>query len=759
MKKILPSLRILLVTLTVIASSAHSRGAQLLLEQFNQAVTDNSPIGLATTWNAYAYDIAGGVVTDYTFATPNGNYPTISRANNGGFGGVTGNTVMATFGFSTPALFWTNAGPALQDCAISNVIFFTKNNANTSTERVVVQIGGQWYATTNIFRDNGGNSVWFSNHFAFTRAATSWQTLDTNTLTLGATLTEPLPAGNIEAVGLYGVVPVTGKIRMDQFSVNGTPPAAPTVGQPIASPAANVTAPTTVTLDATVFAVPAVSSYQWRKDGVDLNNGPTGSGSTLSGATTASQLVISTTSPSDSGQYDLVVSNSYGATTSAVLVVTVTAAGVPPSIGSIITVPANGISEVGGAPMSITVTANGTGPFTYQWQKGGVPIVNETNDVLTLASTFANSGNYAVAVTSAYGSITSSPPTTLTVVDTTPPVITFPQGNPTNVLLNTTFAPVYNATDNSGETPGVSISGNLNTGVCGTYTVTVTAWDSSNNTNSAALTVNVWLLNENFNETLTDNAAVSAIPGWHALATAVISGVVTDYTAIGGNANFPTISYNITAPGAVNGTPGFLVLGEVANANPSLVWKDTTTILQNHQVTNVTFYSRNNSASTAMYVAIRIHTNWYVSTQVFSDTTAGAVPWAPQSFAFNNDAATWQLLDTTTLSLSSPLAEPLPNYSVSAIGIYGVMAAGRYTRNFLCDGFRHAAAVLSMAQRRRQHCRHDEYLDAGESGSIRFGRLRVGGLQRRWFDYERRGDVDREPRQAVHQSTFQPVHQ
>ncbi|HYG24310.1 MAG TPA: immunoglobulin domain-containing protein [Verrucomicrobiae bacterium] len=675
MKRLLYSLRLLLAA-AVVGLCLDSRGAQLVLEQFNQAVADNSPIGLATSWHAISYETAGGVVTDYTLSTPNGNYPTISRANNGGFGGVTGNTVMATFGFSTPSLFWTNAGPALQDSAISNIVFFTKNNANTSTERVVVQIAGQWYAATNIFRDNGGNSVWASNYFAFTREATSWQMLDTNTLTLGATLSNPLPEGNIEAVGLYGIVPVSGKIRMDQFSVNGTPPAAPVVGEPIASPAANVTAPTTLTLEASVFGVPAVSSLQWRKGGIALNNGPSGSGSTLAGATSG-QLVITSTSPADSGDYDLIASNSYGATTSAVVVVTVTASAIPPSIASIDTVPVNGISEVGGAPMSITVTASGTGPFTYQWQKGGVPILNETNDVLTLASTFANAGNYAVAVSSAYGSITSAPPTTLTVVDTTAPVITFPLGNTTNIALNAAFSPAYAATDNSGETPGVAISGSVNTSVAGSYAVTVTAWDSALNTNTAVLTVNVWLLNENFDETLADNAAVSAVPGWHASAIATASGQVIDYTTVGGNANFPTISRSATAPGAIDGAPGFLVMGDALNATPSLVWKDTTTILQNQQVTNITFFSRNNSASSVTYVAIRIHTNWYVSSQGFTDTTAGAVPWAAHNFEFNYDASSWQLLDAATLTIIGPVSEPLPNLSISALGFYGVMAAGK----------------------------------------------------------------------------------
>jgi hypothetical protein len=676
MKTTLRLLCSVLVALAVTGSPLPTRAAQLLLEQFNQVVPDNSPIGLATTWNAYAYDVVGAVVTDYTFATPNGNYPTISRANNGGFGGVTGNTVVSAFNFSVPALFWTNTATTLHDCAISNIVFYTKNNASTSTEQVVVQVAGQWYAATNMLRDNGGNSVWFSNSFAFTDAATSWRTLDTNTLTLGAALTSPLPAGDLEAVGLYGIVPVTGKIRMDQFSVNGTPPGVPVVSAPVASPAANVTAPTTVTLDSAVLAVPAASTHQWRKNGIDLGNGPAGTGSTISGALT-SQLVITTTSPSDSGQFDLVVSNSYGATTSAVVVVTVTAAGVPPGIASIVTVPANGLSEVGGPPMSISVTASGTGPFTYQWQKSAAPLLDETNDTVVLASTFANSGDYAVVVSSAYGSITSTPPTTLTVVDTTAPVITFPAGNPTNIVLNSSFAPIYNLTDNSGETPGVSVSGTVNPAVCGSYILTVTAWDSSQNTNTAALTVNVWLINENFNEALVDNAAVSNAPGWHASAVAIASGLVTDYTTVGGNANFPTISQNVTAPGAVNGAPGFLVMGDSVNANPSLVWKDTTTVLQNHQVTNLTFYTRNNSSATAVYVAIRIHTNWYASTQVFSDTTAGVVPWAAQSFAFSNDAASWQTLDPTTLTLGSPLVDPLPNYSISAIGFYGVMVTGK----------------------------------------------------------------------------------
>jgi hypothetical protein len=154
------------------------------------------------------------------------------------------------------------------------------------------------------------------------------------------------------------------------------------------------------------------------------------------------------------------------------------------------------------------------------------------------------------------------------------------------------------------------------------------------------------------------------------------TGTVTDYTGTGGNGNFPTISQSATAPDAAGGT-GFLVTGEAANSNPSLVWKDTTTLLQNQQITNVTFFSRNNSAASQVYIAIRIHTNWYASAVALTDNSGGAIPWVAQNFPVSYDASAWQYLDPATLTLGGPVAEPLPNYSVSAFGFYSVMSAGK----------------------------------------------------------------------------------
>jgi len=62
--------------------------------------------------------------------------------------------------------------------------------------------------------------------------------------------------------------------------------------------------------------------YQWRKDGQPLADGPTGTGSTLSGTTTASLTVLDPAG-ADAGMYDVVVSNDCGATTSPAAALTI----------------------------------------------------------------------------------------------------------------------------------------------------------------------------------------------------------------------------------------------------------------------------------------------------------------------------------------------------------------------------------------------------------------------------------------------------
>ena len=134
--------------------------------------------------------------------------------------------------------------------------------------------------------------------------------------------------------------------------------------------------------------------YQWKKDGVDLGNG-----GGVSGAGTAA-LTLSAVDLAANGVYTLVVSNGYGTVTSTPVTLTVLAADPP----SIVSQPASQ-SVVEGADVSFAVTLEGTSPFTYQWKKDGIALVDDgriagaTTGSLTIGSArLADAGSYTVSV-------------------------------------------------------------------------------------------------------------------------------------------------------------------------------------------------------------------------------------------------------------------------------------------------------------------------------------------------------------------------
>src|SRR5205823_409393 len=96
-------------------------------------------------------------------------------------------------------------------------------------------------------------------------------------------------------------------------------------------------------------------SYQWQ-----FNNGP------ISGATGTS-LSVSDVQPADAGSYTVVVTNSAGAITSSVAMLTVW---VPPSVAT----QPQSRTNVQGTTATFSASANGTSPFSYQWQFNNGPI-------------------------------------------------------------------------------------------------------------------------------------------------------------------------------------------------------------------------------------------------------------------------------------------------------------------------------------------------------------------------------------------------
>lgn len=85
--------------------------------------------------------------------------------------------------------------------------------------------------------------------------------------------------------------------------------------------------------------------------------------------------------------------------------------GLPATVGPqpIITVQPLSVTVAPGGTTTFAPTAVGTGLLSYQWRREGLPISDATNSILSFTNvTFGDAGNYALVITNAYGSATSS---------------------------------------------------------------------------------------------------------------------------------------------------------------------------------------------------------------------------------------------------------------------------------------------------------------------------------------------------------------
>ena len=143
-------------------------------------------------------------------------------------------------------------------------------------------------------------------------------------------------------------------------------------------------------------------SYQWRKNGENI-----------SGATDSSYTTPATSNGDPDAKFSVVVSNRAGTVTSSEAILSVN---VP---ASITTQPANK-SVLVGQTASFSVTAAGTGPFTYQWKKAGVNVTTgsggTTSTYTTPATAIEDDGAvFTVVVSNSAGTPVTSSNATLTV--------------------------------------------------------------------------------------------------------------------------------------------------------------------------------------------------------------------------------------------------------------------------------------------------------------------------------------------------------
>ena len=130
-------------------------------------------------------------------------------------------------------------------------------------------------------------------------------------------------------------------------------------------------------------------SYQWRRGDVNLSNL-----GNVSGANTPS-LTLSNLLGSDTDNYSVTVSNPYGVVTSLVARLTVAE--------PIITRQPVSRTVSPGQSVTLSVTAAGTAPLSYQWRKQGTNLSGATGPSLTFFSPEpGDAGVYQVVVSNGY---------------------------------------------------------------------------------------------------------------------------------------------------------------------------------------------------------------------------------------------------------------------------------------------------------------------------------------------------------------------
>jgi Leucine-rich repeat (LRR) protein len=284
-------------------------------------------------------------------------------------------------------------------------------------------------------------------------------------------------------------------------------------------------------------------SYQWQLNGTNI----VGASST--------NLALNDVQPTNAGSYTVVVTNSLASVTSAVAVLTVLA---PPSITS----PPGSRTNECTSTATFTVAAAGMAPLTYQWYFNGSVIANATGTSLAMTNVHSpQQGNYTVVVTNSVGSVTSAP-AALTVVDTTPPVITLLGANPLTNECHAAFTdPGATASDTCAGSLAVTTNSTVNPNAVGVYTITYTATDPSGNwaTNTRTVyvvdtTVPVITLN-GANPLTNECHAAFGDPGATASDTCAGSLGVTTNSAVNPNAvGVYTIKYTATNPSGNSAT-------------------------------------------------------------------------------------------------------------------------------------------------------------------------------------------------------------
>ena len=309
-----------------------------------------------------------------------------------------------------------------------------------------------------------------------------------------STIVAPVPSGATTG----NVVVTVGGVASNgvSFTVTITAVAPSITAQPSNQ---TVTAGQTATFSVTASGT-APLSYQWQKNGANI-----------SGATSSTYATPATTTSDSGSTFDVIVSNSAGSVTSNAATLTVNASAVAPAIT---TQPANQ-TVTAGQTATFSVTASGTAPLSYQWQKSGANISGATSSsYTTLATTTSDSGStFDVIVSNSADSATSNGATLTVNASAVAPTIS---SEPANETVTTGQTATFTVTA-SGTAPlsyqwqknGADISGATSS----TYTTPATTTSDSGSTFDVVVSNSAGTASSNA-ATLTVNATTANSSGW-----------------------------------------------------------------------------------------------------------------------------------------------------------------------------------------------------------------------------------------------------
>ena len=254
----------------------------------------------------------------------------------------------------------------------------------------------------------------------------------------------------------------------------------------------------------------------------------------------------------------------------------------PPAIAPAIVAQPQNTTNVAGTTATFTVTATGTAPLSYQWQRAGTNLVNggtisgALSNQLTISSVqLSDAGGYWVVVTNAYGS-TNSAAATLTV---TCPAITLTPSTLPAATVGSGYSQALSASGGAGSYTFALTSGSLPAGLgltngvisgkptgAGTNTITETATDTNGCGGSQAYTVGVAAAAPEgiFNVRVSQRAGTNLVDLHYDLATTTTD-PLTVAVAVSTNGG---LTYDLPATHFT----GDVGLGVTAGTNKWIVW-------------------------------------------------------------------------------------------------------------------------------------------------------------------------------------------